>query len=404
MLKPNVNQFQPNSNNQVIVDLQSNVASLQKRVDELEKSGSGTNAVSQIRSIQSQISELKGEIDNAAKSGTQEVTALSKQFKALQSSVTEFEDTLSKKVGNLDSDLKANTTNDNIHQCLLYLLDHQHKKAADVAGKLTNSDVEQVMKDYYNPDSKNKEERKEILSEFINCIKDGVKRNSYKTILDNINHQILQGQQLFIGGTLLSNKDHQIKLNEFYGKFDQQWELAYKATKDGFGSQNFRDNCDGQAPTMIIIQSKEGNYLFGAYTSLRWCHNRGYKQDTNGFLFTLINPNKIPPTKYAIATSKSDTAVYHSGAGFLGEYYDNYLFGFGGEGLHFFNFNDNFDGLWGTRRGDLFITSDSNKSNSSSIRFPCSYIDTTKFGDKTFTDATFFTVNDIEVYTFKKQK
>lgn len=199
----------------------------------------------------------------------------------------------------------------------------------------------------------------------------------------------------------MSKNQHQLKLNEFYGNHNQTWKLIYKAAKHGFSAANFHNHCDGEGPTMIIIQSKEEKYLFGGFTQLVWSHNRGFRQDTNAFLFTLTNPHKLPPTKFNINKSNSDNAVYHAGAGYLGELYDFYLFGFGGDGLNWRNFIEGGDSTFGVRRGDLFIASNCNNNSYSNTRFPCSYTDSSGFGDKIFTGTTSFIVGDIEVYTLK---
>ncbi|CAF4311702.1 unnamed protein product, partial [Rotaria sordida] len=104
---------------------------------------------------------------------------------------------------------------------------------------------------------------------------------------------------LFPNGTLLQ-KEHQKKLNEFYGKTNQRWELIYKATHDGFDANTFHSRCNNKGPTMTIIQSNN-NYLFGGYTAIPWTsEGDSYKNDTTAFLFTLTNPHNIPPTKYLI--------------------------------------------------------------------------------------------------------
>ncbi|CAF1248649.1 unnamed protein product [Didymodactylos carnosus] len=92
--------------------------------------------------------------------------------------------------------------------------------------------------------------------------------------------------QLFLGGTLLADKQHQSKLNEFYGKPHQQWELIYKATRDGFLASNFHRQCDGKAKTMVVIQSKNGGYLFGGYTAAPGVQIKAFKQ-TKQHLFSL---------------------------------------------------------------------------------------------------------------------
>jgi hypothetical protein len=65
----------------------------------------------------------------------------------------------------------------------------------------------------------------------------------------------LLAKPTFPGTTLLESYEHKQKLNEFYGKPDQQWELIYKATRDGFSVDTFHKKCDGKGPTITIIQS-----------------------------------------------------------------------------------------------------------------------------------------------------
>ena len=82
-------------------------------------------------------------------------------------------------------------------------------------------------------------------------------------------------------------------------KKNQRWMLIYKATRDGFRSSDFQRCCDNQGPTITVIQSKDGGYVFGGYTSVSWRSVEKYVEDKNGpFLFTLANPHGIPLTKY----------------------------------------------------------------------------------------------------------
>ncbi|CAF1023986.1 unnamed protein product [Didymodactylos carnosus] len=135
--------------------------------------------------------------------------------------------------------------------------------------------------------------------------------------LDNIFHITLNPKknvsqnQLFTGGTLLADKQHQSKLNEFYGTQHQQWELIYKATRDGFKTNNFHSKCDGKGPTMVLIQSKNGGHLFGGYTAAPWTSDQSFQTDPTAFLFTLTNPNHLPITKFNIKQEQSKYAVGH---------------------------------------------------------------------------------------------
>jgi hypothetical protein len=170
------------------------------------------------------------------------------------------------------------------------------------------------------------------------------------------------------GGTLLS-LEQQMKLNEFYGKKDQRWMLIHKATRDGFGVGDFHRCCHNQGPTMTVIQSENGGYLFGGCTSISWKSIGDYVRDNNGpFLFTLTNPHGIPPTKYPI--KNAECSILHAktcGPTFGGGY-------------------------------DLYVCDNSQTRTDSFIYFPHSYIDTTNRGSVTFTGSHEFQTNDIEVY------
>ncbi|CAF1567819.1 unnamed protein product, partial [Rotaria sp. Silwood1] len=77
-------------------------------------------------------------------------------------------------------------------------------------------------------------------------------------------HSLMNILDPFSNGTLL-HLDHKKKLNEFYGKNNQRWELIYKASRDGFDAKTFHSRCNNKGSTMTIIQSNN-NYLFGGYT------------------------------------------------------------------------------------------------------------------------------------------
>jgi hypothetical protein len=180
---------------------------------------------------------------------------------------------------------------------------------------------------------------------------------------------VMMNKKLFTGdGTLLS-LEQQIKLNEWYGKADQTWMLVYKATRDGFESTSFHRCCNNQGPTITVIKSKEGGFLFGGYTSVSWRSIGAHVADNNGpFLFTLTNPHGIPATKYSI------NKIQHS-------IYDNESYG----------------PVFGTN-GDLTVHTNSQTNSSNSFSFPGAYNDTTNRGALTFTGTTSFQTSDIEVY------
>ena len=173
-------------------------------------------------------------------------------------------------------------------------------------------------------------------------------------------------KMFFNNGTLVSEESKK-KLLEFLGDIYKKSELLYKASRDGFDANAFHNKCNNKGATITIIQSKDG-HLFGGYTSKPWTSNGSYAADPNAFLFTLTNPNNIPPTKYLVKPSDSSTVYHNSGYGPT----------FGGG-------------------HDLYMVANSNGSNSS-VGFPSSYVDTTGRGNATFTGSNSFITTDIEIY------
>jgi hypothetical protein len=124
------------------------------------------------------------------------------------------------------------------------------------------------------------------------------------------NLQNMLAKPTFPGATLLESYHHKEKLNEFYGVPDQQWELIYKASRDGYEAKHFHAKCNGKGPTMTVFQST-GKFLFGGYTKVPWSSVVSVKGDADAFLFTLTNPHNIPTTKYPIHPQRTNDAVYH---------------------------------------------------------------------------------------------
>jgi len=49
----------------------------------------------------------------------------------------------------------------------------------------------------------------------------------------------------------------------------QEWDLKYRASKDGFKSTDFHRKCDGIPNTLTVIKSKSGN-IFGGFIEQKW--------------------------------------------------------------------------------------------------------------------------------------
>ena len=61
--------------------------------------------------------------------------------------------------------------------------------------------------------------------------------------------------------------------------------LLYKATRDGFGSNNFHSKVDGVANTLFIGESESGE-RFGAFTVVPFTSCNNYKKDDSSKTFS----------------------------------------------------------------------------------------------------------------------
>jgi hypothetical protein len=75
--------------------------------------------------------------------------------------------------------------------------------------------------------------------------------------------------------------------------------------------QSFHGRCDGQAPTLTLIQDTVGN-IFGGFTPVEWESRIGKKADPSlmSFVFTLKNPHNFPATKFALKAEEKDRAIF----------------------------------------------------------------------------------------------
>ncbi|XP_078354270.1 uncharacterized protein LOC144638853 [Oculina patagonica] len=90
--------------------------------------------------------------------------------------------------------------------------------------------------------------------------------------------------------------------------------LLYRASRDGWAAANFHSCCDNKGPTVTVVKS--GNYIFGGYTDQNWDSSAGYKKAPDSFLFSLVNPSGLPPTKMPLVAGKEGNAIWcHSGFG-----------------------------------------------------------------------------------------
>jgi len=71
----------------------------------------------------------------------------------------------------------------------------------------------------------------------------------------------------------------------FKGRSKVDMELIYKASRDGFSSDDFHKNCDEKGATLTVIKSKGKEQVFGGYTSISWKRSNDPVEDNTAFVF-----------------------------------------------------------------------------------------------------------------------
>ena len=50
-----------------------------------------------------------------------------------------------------------------------------------------------------------------------------------------------------------------------------EWDVCYRASRDGWAANIFHNRCNDKGPTITIIRA--GQYIFGGYTEASWARN-----------------------------------------------------------------------------------------------------------------------------------
>lgn len=87
--------------------------------------------------------------------------------------------------------------------------------------------------------------------------------------------------------------------------------LLYRASRDGWDTEDFHDKCDGKGATVVLVKS-EGGYVFGGYTDVSWASSGGEKYSSESFLFSLKCHAGLPAVKMGIKAGYESSATYLS--------------------------------------------------------------------------------------------
>ncbi|KAL9954739.1 hypothetical protein ACROYT_G042313 [Oculina patagonica] len=113
---------------------------------------------------------------------------------------------------------------------------------------------------------------------------------------------------------ILTNDEHRSVLKSWLPRQDRKWRLLFRASRDGFAAETFHSKCDNKGATVTIVKS--GNNIFGGFTEKSWTSQLEYTRCRDAFLFSMINPQGLGPTKMQLKSQQQQYAIYcFSGCG-----------------------------------------------------------------------------------------
>jgi hypothetical protein len=97
---------------------------------------------------------------------------------------------------------------------------------------------------------------------------------------------------------------------------DENWELLYRGSRDGYTAGAFHAKCDAVLNTVTVILTSDGA-IFGGFTPIPWESGNGhYKEDPSGKSFVFVVKNLLSLTEKRFALTFAPYAIYcNSGYG-----------------------------------------------------------------------------------------
>ena len=90
-------------------------------------------------------------------------------------------------------------------------------------------------------------------------------------IIDSLkpSSEISKPNKPFEESEILTSEEHQQSLKGWLPTdLEGEWRLLFRASRDGFASENFHWKCDNKGPTVTIVKS--GKCIFGGFTEKSW--------------------------------------------------------------------------------------------------------------------------------------
>ena len=156
------------------------------------------------------------------------------------------------------------------------------KKTKIENNELTEKTIIPIIKELKNKIENLENENKELRNKNLNLEN---KMNEIEKRIKNLEEK--NGNKI-IKSNIINKNEEKIILNWIPTNF-RFFELIFDTTRDGDSVDSFKNKCEGQSPTLVIVKTETG-VIFGGYATSSW-KELGPIEDNNSFCFSL-NPNK----------------------------------------------------------------------------------------------------------------
>ncbi|KAK8814352.1 hypothetical protein WA158_008214 [Blastocystis sp. Blastoise] len=185
-----------------------------------------------------------------------------------------------------------------------------------------------------------------IPTEEINTIDRSLLENEMYTVFGEKGREAVKdgwGVNTHFPHSYIVNKNTEINLMNWFGSYNGEWKLLFRASEHRYSAKEFHKYCDNKRETVTIIKHKGHDNHINIFGGFAYIDN-GCRYNNRQYLFTLSNEHDIPPTKYNRIER-------------YGERYNDYNY----------NYNYNYDSNTGPPLGenDIYISDDCHNNTNS---------------------------------------
>ncbi|RGB38461.1 hypothetical protein C1646_692269 [Rhizophagus diaphanus] len=89
-----------------------------------------------------------------------------------------------------------------------------------------------------------------------------------------------------------------------------QFNLIYRASKDGKTAKAFHKKCDNRGPTIVIIKIKGTEQIIGGYNPFSWDSSKSYKYTTDSFMFSFTDRKNTKTAEVSFSNGTYSIGCY----------------------------------------------------------------------------------------------